>query len=117
MTLPTGQRRAWEGGRGEGGGRRGEGGGKLVPCMYCVIQEVCHQYWPSSGVMQVGEFTVEHMGEEKLEGFILRTFSVVHKKVKQDFPSGRGMIERENGWVDCFSSPFPTFHIVLRVYR
>ena len=29
----------------------------------------------------MGEFTVDHMGEEKLEGFIIRTFSVVHKKV------------------------------------
>ena len=29
----------------------------------------------------MGEFTVDHIAEEKLEGFIIRTFSVVHNKV------------------------------------
>ena len=47
-----------------------------------LLQEVCYKYWPSSGVQQVGEFTIDILGEEKLEGFALRTFGVLHKKVQ-----------------------------------
>ena len=47
---------------------------------FCHIQEVCYQYWPSSGSTVYGEYTVELLKEEKLEGFVLRTLSV-HTKV------------------------------------
>ena len=42
----------------------------------CHIQEVCYQYWPGSGSVVYGEYTVELLNEEKLEGFVLRTLSV-----------------------------------------
>ena len=45
------------------------------------IQEVCHQYWPSGGTKRFGEYTVELLGEEKLEGFVVRTLSVLEPKV------------------------------------
>ena len=45
------------------------------------IQEVCNQYWPSSGSQSYGEFTVELLGEERLQGFVLRTVSVQNAKV------------------------------------
>ena len=48
------------------------------------LQEVCFQYWPTSGVKQFGEFTVDLLGEEKLEGFILRTLSVLDTKVRSE---------------------------------
>ena len=48
---------------------------------YVCVQEVCHQYWPTSGVMHVEEFTVELLGEERLTGFIIRSFSLLHRKV------------------------------------
>jgi protein tyrosine phosphatase len=44
-------------------------------------KDVCYKYWPSSGVQQVGEYTIDMLGEEKLEGFTIRTFGVLHKKV------------------------------------
>ena len=45
------------------------------------LQEVCYQYWPTSGVKQIGEFTVDLLGDEKLEGFVLRTLSVLDTMV------------------------------------
>ena len=51
-----------------------------VSCKSCHIQEVCYQYWPGSGSAVYGEYTVELLNEEKLEGFVLRTLSV-HTKV------------------------------------
>ena len=48
---------------------------------YFHIQEVCYQYWPSSGTQKFGEFKVEVLGEERLGGFVLRTLCVVHSKV------------------------------------
>ena len=45
------------------------------------MQEVCHQYWPSNDSIQIGEFTIDLLGEEKMEGFIIRTLGVLHKKV------------------------------------
>ena len=32
-------------------------------------------------MMPVGEFTVDCIGEENMEGFIIRTLSVLHNKV------------------------------------
>ena len=53
-----------------------------VRFMLCfIIKEVCYQYWPSSGSRRFGEFTVEILGEERLQGFVLRTLSVQHAKV------------------------------------
>ena len=46
-----------------------------------LIQEVCYQYWPSSGSQRFGEFTVEILGEEELQGFVLKMLSVQHAKV------------------------------------
>ena len=45
------------------------------------IQEVCCQYWPSTGLIAVGEYIVELLGEEKMKGFIIRTLSIVDRKV------------------------------------
>ena len=44
-------------------------------------QEASAQYWPSSGMIQYGEFTVDLLGEEKLEGFTIREISVMEAKV------------------------------------
>lgn len=52
-----------------------------VVCL--VLQEACYRYWSTSGVQQVGEFSVEQQGEEKLEGFVMRSFGVLHKKVRK----------------------------------
>ena len=46
-------------------------------------KEASSQYWPSSGTYQYGEYTVELMGEEPLEGFIIRDLSVTDNKVHQ----------------------------------
>ncbi|CAI8028519.1 Receptor-type tyrosine-protein phosphatase alpha [Geodia barretti] len=46
-------------------------------------KDVCYKYWPSSGVQQVGEYTIDMLGEEKLEGFTIRTFGVLHKKTNK----------------------------------
>jgi protein tyrosine phosphatase len=43
-------------------------------------KETCHQYWPSSGSLTVGEFTVELIQEEKLSGFSIRNFGVYNEK-------------------------------------
>ena len=45
------------------------------------LQEVCYQYWPSSGSKAFGEFTVELLGEQKLTGFITRNLTVINNKV------------------------------------
>ena len=44
-------------------------------------QEVCYQYWPSSGTQTYGEFTVEILGEEMFQGFSLKSFGVFNAKV------------------------------------
>ena len=44
-------------------------------------EEASAQYWPSSGICQYGEYTVELMGEEPLEEFIIRDISVMDSKV------------------------------------
>ena len=44
-------------------------------------QEASAQYWPSSGIYQYGEYTVELLGEEPLQGFIIRNLSVMDIKV------------------------------------
>ena len=36
------------------------------------------QYWPGSGMYSYGEYTVELIGEEPLEGFTIRELSVVN---------------------------------------
>ena len=43
--------------------------------------EASAQYWPSSGICQYGEYTVDLLGEEKLQGFIIRNLSVMDIKV------------------------------------
>ena len=53
--------------------------------MLCfIIKEVCYQYLPSSGSRRFGKFTVEILGEEALQGFVLRTLSVQHAKVSPE---------------------------------
>ena len=45
-------------------------------------QEASAQYWPShSGVFQYGEYDVELMGEESMEGYVMRELCVVNEKV------------------------------------
>ena len=44
-------------------------------------QEASAQYWPDSGIAQYGEYTVDLLGEEPLQGFTIRTLSVLDKKV------------------------------------
>ena len=44
-------------------------------------QEASAQYWPSSGTYQYGEYSIELVGEEPLEGFIIRNLSVTDIKV------------------------------------
>jgi protein tyrosine phosphatase len=41
-------------------------------------KEVCYQYWPGSGSQTYGEFSVELLGEEMMDGYVLRTFSIAH---------------------------------------
>ncbi|CAI8024471.1 Receptor-type tyrosine-protein phosphatase alpha [Geodia barretti] len=43
-------------------------------------KETCYQYWPSSGSITVGEFTVDLIQEERLSGFTLRNLSIVNNK-------------------------------------
>ena len=42
----------------------------VIPCL--PILEVCYQHWPSTGSQKFGEFTVELLQEERLQGFMLR---------------------------------------------
>ena len=51
-------------------------------------QESSTQYWPSSGVYQYGEYIVDLLGEEPLEGFTIRNLSVMDTKVCQYLQSG-----------------------------
>ena len=44
-------------------------------------QEASTQYWPDSGTVHYGEFAVDLLGEDKLEGFIIRNLSVMDAKV------------------------------------
>ena len=67
------------------------------------IQEVCYQYWPSSGSQSYGEFTVELLGEERLQGFVLRTVSIQNAKV-----SSRGWLDMQFVTDRC-----PVFHCSL----
>ncbi len=49
-----------------------------------VFQESSFQYWPAVGKMvKFGEYTVDLISEEILEGFTIRTLSVLNKKVVQ----------------------------------
>ena len=50
--------------------------------MYMYSQEVCYQYWPSSGDQQYGEYSVDLLGEEELEGHIIRTLNITHSTVE-----------------------------------
>ena len=44
-------------------------------------QEASAQYWPDSGIGHYGEFTVDLLGEEKLQGFVIRNLSILNTKV------------------------------------
>ena len=44
-------------------------------------QESSAQYWPSDGIAQYGEYTVDLLGEEQLEGFTIRVLSVMDANV------------------------------------
>ena len=43
---------------------------------------MCYQYWPSSGKQQYGEYSVDLLVEEELEGRVLRTLNITHSKVE-----------------------------------
>ncbi|CAI8025865.1 Receptor-type tyrosine-protein phosphatase alpha [Geodia barretti] len=43
-------------------------------------KETCYQYWPSSGSLTVGEFTVDLIQEERLSGFSMRNFGIYDEK-------------------------------------
>ena len=60
---------------------------KLTMCVcVCVLQEICYQYWPSSGSQTFGEFKVDLLGEEMMDGSVLKTFSVTHSEVCSNQP-------------------------------
>ena len=44
-------------------------------------EEASAQYWSSSGMYQYGEYVVDIIGEEPLEGFTIRNLSVMDTKV------------------------------------
>ena len=44
-------------------------------------QEASAQYWPGSGIHHYGEYVVDLIGEEPLEGFTIRNLSVLDTKV------------------------------------
>ena len=44
-------------------------------------KEASAQYWPSIGSYQYGEYTVELLGEEPLQGFVIRNLSIIDFKV------------------------------------
>ncbi len=45
-------------------------------------EEACSQYWPESGSdISFGEFTINNLGEETNNGFIMRELSVLNTKV------------------------------------
>ncbi|CAI8024474.1 Receptor-type tyrosine-protein phosphatase alpha [Geodia barretti] len=60
-------------------------------------KETCYQYWPSSGSITVGEFTVDLIQEERLSGFTLRNLSIVNNK-GQIFPELVVTEDQEFDW-------------------
>ena len=64
----------------------------IYDCVPLSLQEVCYQYWPSSGTQTYVEFTVEILREEKFEGFFLRSFGVFDGKVSPSHPVSRDYI-------------------------
>ena len=53
-------------------------------CIYNPTQESSWQYWPSVGETAVfGEYTVDLITEEVLQGFTIRVLSVINTKVKK----------------------------------
>ena len=44
-------------------------------------QEASTQYWPDRGIAHYGEFVIDLLGEEPLEGFTIRKLSVMNTKV------------------------------------
>ena len=53
----------------------------MCVCVCVCVQEVCYQYWPSSGSQTYGEFTVELVEEEEMEGHTLKTIAITHSEV------------------------------------
>ena len=46
------------------------------------VQESSYKYWPAAGEMShVGEYTVDLLTEEALEGFTIRSISILDGKV------------------------------------
>ena len=45
-------------------------------------QEASAQYWPGNGMDQYEELIVDKLGEESLEGFTIRTLSVMDRRVR-----------------------------------
>ena len=45
-------------------------------------EESSAQYWPDSGISHYGEFAIDLLGEETLEGFTIRNLSVMDTKVR-----------------------------------
>ena len=45
-------------------------------------QEASAQYWPDRGTTQCGEFAIDMLQEEQLEGFTIRNLSVTDTKVE-----------------------------------
>ena len=70
----------------------GKVGGHTAVLLWCswhvcvCVQETCYQYWPSSGSLTVGEFTVDLIQEERLSGFTIRNFGVYDEKVSLLLP-------------------------------
>jgi protein tyrosine phosphatase len=46
-------------------------------------KEVCYQYWPSSGSLTYGEFTVELVGEKSQTSSVVRTLSLLNTKTRE----------------------------------
>ena len=46
-------------------------------------EESSAQYWPSSGTYQYGEYSVELLGEEPLEGFTIRDLCIMETRVNR----------------------------------
>ena len=47
--------------------------------IFCLLQEVCYQYWPSSGTTVFGEYNIMLKNEEiNNNGYFKRTFEVKH---------------------------------------
>ena len=47
----------------------------------CIRDRSSAQYWPDGGIIHYGEFAVDLLGEERLEGFTIRSLSVMDTKV------------------------------------